>query len=97
MPTVAGIYLTHRKGIRYTYAATWRDAGEGIVWNATLTRDGEVVDTPSGNIRTAIAGHVAEHLRGVMERAIERHAAWRRLPRALKKVTAEVLPTASQS
>src|SRR5439155_9260047 len=52
MGRIAGRYTSRRDGgLTYTYDAKWQDAGEGIIWSATVRREGELAGTPSGQIR----------------------------------------------
>jgi hypothetical protein len=75
MGRIAGRYTTRRdNGITYTYEATWREAGGGIIWSATVKREREVAGVPNGQIRSAAGVIVADEVRRLVERAIETRA-----------------------
>jgi hypothetical protein len=69
---IAGRYTTRRDGgLAYTYDARWQEAGEGIIWSATVRRDGELAGTPSGQIRHIAGAQLADEVRRLVETAIE--------------------------
>ena len=79
MGRIAGGYTSQRgDGPTYTYEATWHEAGDGIIWSATLRLRGEVVGAPSGQIRNTGGLKVADDVRRSVELAIEKHASGRR-------------------
>ena len=73
---IAGRYTSVRDGgLTYTYEARWQEAGEGIVWSATVMREGESAGTPSGQIRHITGVRLADEVRRLVETAIEIRAA----------------------
>lgn len=71
---ISGRYTTRLEGRMYSYEATWREAGDGIIWSAALKRDNQLIGTPSGQIRTAVGVNLADEVRRVVESAIEARA-----------------------
>jgi hypothetical protein len=72
MGRIAGRYTSRRDGgLTYTYDARWQEAGEGIIWSATVRRDGELAGTPSGQIRHVGGARLADEVRRLVETAIE--------------------------
>src|ERR1044071_2710920 len=71
---IAGRYTTQLKGCAYTYEATWREAGDGVIWSATLKRDDQVIGTPTGQIRAAGGVNLNDEVRRLVESAIEARA-----------------------
>jgi hypothetical protein len=81
MGRTAGRYTTKHDGLTYTYDASWERAGEGIIWSATVNREGQVVGTPNGQIRhPAGEANVADEVRRSVETWIEK-AGVRQFPR----------------
>jgi hypothetical protein len=69
---IAGRYTTRRDdGLTYTYDARWQEAGEGIIWSASVRRDDELAGTPSGQIRNTAGVRLADEIRRLVETAIE--------------------------
>jgi hypothetical protein len=71
---IAGRYTTQLKGCAYTYEATWREAGDGVIWSATLKRDDQLIGTPTGQIRAAGGVNLNDEVRRLVESAIEARA-----------------------
>jgi hypothetical protein len=72
MGRIAGRYTSRRDaGLTYTYDARWQEAGEGIIWSASVRRDGELAGTPSGQIRHVAGVRLADEVRRLVETAIE--------------------------
>ena len=79
MGRIAGGYTSQRgDGPTYTYEATWQEAGDGVIWSATLRLRGEVVGSPSGQIRNTGGLKIADEVRRSVESAIEKQASGRR-------------------
>ena len=75
MGRIAGRYTTRRDGgLTYMYDATWRPAGEGIIWSATVKLDGELAGAPNGQIRNTAGVRLADEVRRLVETAIETRA-----------------------
>ena len=71
MGRISGAYKALRDGVVYTYEATWREAGEGVIWNARVRRDNSDVGKPNGQIRTVVGIDLADEVRRLVEKAIE--------------------------
>lgn len=71
---ITGRYTTRLHGRVYTYEATWREAGAGIIWSAALKQDYQLIGTRTGQIRTTAGVDLAEEVRRVVESAIEARA-----------------------
>jgi hypothetical protein len=75
MGRIAGRYTANRDGRTYGFDATWQEAGEGVIWSATVKRDRALVGTPTGQIRHIAGVNIAHEVRRRVEVAIEAIAA----------------------
>ena len=71
---ISGLYTTRLEGRAYRYEATWREAGDEVIWSATLMRDDQPIGKPTGLIRTTVGVDLAEEVRRLVENAIEARA-----------------------
>ena len=68
---ITGRYTTQLHGRIYSYEAIWREAGDGVIWSATLKRDDQLIGMPMGQIRTTVGVDLADEVRRVVETAID--------------------------
>ena len=71
---ISGRYTTRLNGLAFTYDATWREAGDGVIWTATLKRDEQFMGIATGQIRHTVAVRLADEVRRMVENAMEARA-----------------------
>ena len=71
MGRIAGRY-TSRRGFPYSYDINWQQAGEGVIWSATVKRGGEPVETFTGQLRAPIGSNAGNEIQRLVEMAIEK-------------------------
>ena len=71
MGRIAGRY-TSKRGFAYSYDITWQQAGEGVIWSATVKRDHELIETFTGQMRAPTGPNAADEIQRLVEMAIEK-------------------------
>lgn len=68
---MSGQYTTKRGGINYTYDASWEKKQDAIIWSAKVRKDGDLAETPSGQILNADQIDLESTVRQLVETSIE--------------------------
>ena len=73
--TLAGRYKARRDGRGYAYEVSWSDSATGLLWEAKIRLDDELVGLPSGEIPAQRGQNARRLVRRAVESAIEHRLA----------------------